>query len=69
MCLTAEAMAMFLNLLSMDIIETQPDTITIHAQVADTVWVAVGDDWCTGSEAERATRKALILDDSLSQPL
>lgn len=47
MCLTAEALALFLNLLSMDDITTSPGRIVIHAQASDAHWVAVEDEWCT----------------------
>ncbi|WP_168797740.1 hypothetical protein [Aliishimia ponticola] len=47
MCLSAEAFALFLSLLPMDIITTTPGEITIHATVKDAHWLQVGDRWCT----------------------
>lgn len=47
MCLTAEALALFLNLLAPEVIQTEPDRIIIHATAHQTHWVAVGDEWCT----------------------
>lgn len=47
MCMTLEALVLFLNLLPDQIIETAPDAITIHATAQDTVWLAAGDVWCT----------------------
>ncbi|MEM0976803.1 MAG: hypothetical protein AAGJ34_04635 [Pseudomonadota bacterium] len=47
MCITAEALAMFLNLISFDIVERLPDQIVIHAETQDTVWTVGADDlWC-----------------------
>lgn len=48
MCITAEALALFLNLLSPDIITTEAGRITVHATEAEAVWVLTADDeWCT----------------------
>lgn len=46
MCLTVEALVVFLNLLPPDIVTTGADMITVHAQTGDTVWEADGDIWC-----------------------
>ncbi|MFC4668963.1 hypothetical protein ACFO5X_10395 [Seohaeicola nanhaiensis] len=47
MCLTAEALALFLNMLDPAIIESQAQKITVHAALQDTVWVQSADLWCT----------------------
>lgn len=47
MCISAAALALFLNLLATDDIATSPGRIIVHAEVADAHWVAVGDTWCT----------------------
>ncbi len=48
MCLTAEALALFLNLLAPDIITSDIGRITVHATEADAVWVLTdADEWCT----------------------
>ena len=47
MCLTTEALLIFLNLLPPEIIEAAGDRITIHAEAGDAVWIAQGDKWCT----------------------
>lgn len=47
MCLTAEALALFLNLLNPQIITTEPGLITIDATAKSAVWVETGDKWCT----------------------
>lgn len=46
MCLTLDALVAFMALLPMDIIETDIDRITIHAERNAAVWVADGDLWC-----------------------
>lgn len=47
MCLTAEALALFLNLLSPAIIDSAPGRITLTSTEPHTHWVPVEDKWCT----------------------
>mgnify|MGYP006292832461 CR=1 FL=1 len=51
MCLTPQALAVFLNLLAVDRVVTEPDRITVLAEARDVVWVRsdrhVDDRWCT----------------------
>jgi hypothetical protein len=47
MCLTAEMLALFLNLLAPERVTTQAGRITVHATQADVVWVREGEHWCT----------------------
>lgn len=47
MCLTTEALLLFLNLLPQDLVEMSTDRIVVHAEVRDAVWEANGDIWCT----------------------
>ena len=47
MCLSSNAFALFLSLLSPEIVSTSPGEITIHAAVADKTWERVGAPWCT----------------------
>jgi len=48
MCLTAEALALFLNLLDPELIATEAGRITIRATDRDAVWVLTHEDeWCT----------------------
>jgi hypothetical protein len=47
MCLSAEALALFLNLVAFDHVTTEPGRIIIHAELRDAHWVAVEDRWCT----------------------
>ena len=47
MRLTAEALALFLNMISGPDITMEPGRIIVHAQKRDAHWVSVEDDWCT----------------------
>lgn len=47
MCLTAEALALFLSLLPGEIVTSTPERIIVHAEVRDAHWLPVGDRWCT----------------------
>ena len=46
MCLSLEALVVFLNLLPADIVTTEPERITVRATAAPAVWEAQGDLWC-----------------------
>ncbi|MEO1563872.1 MAG: hypothetical protein AAFR98_10590 [Pseudomonadota bacterium] len=47
MCITTQALTVFLSILSQDLIERSPDRIIVHASAEDTVWVKGEDDlWC-----------------------
>ncbi len=47
MCLSADALALFLNLLSPEIVATEPGRVIVHAAEADVHWIARADEWCT----------------------
>ena len=47
MCLTAEALALFLNMITGPDITMEPGRIIVHAQTRDAHWVSVEDEWCT----------------------
>ena len=47
MCLTTEALLLFINLLSPQIVELHDDKVVIHAEARDAVWEARADKWCT----------------------
>lgn len=49
MCLTSEALFLFLSLLSPDIVERSEDRIVVHAEVRDAVWLAREDKWCSAA--------------------
>lgn len=47
MCMTTEAIALFLNLLDPEVISMEAGQIIIHASERDAVWVQTDDKWCT----------------------
>ncbi|MBO6882253.1 MAG: hypothetical protein JJ869_01580 [Marivita sp.] len=47
MCLTAEAFALFLNMILVPEITSEPGRIIVHAETRDAHWVTVEDEWCT----------------------
>ncbi|WP_168797850.1 hypothetical protein [Pacificoceanicola onchidii] len=47
MCLSAEALAVFLNMLSASIITTEPGLVIVNATDGPMHWVAYEDAWCT----------------------
>ncbi|WP_323783948.1 hypothetical protein [Thalassovita sp.] len=55
MCLTPEALALFLNLLNPEIIEAESGQITIHATQKQAVWVLSGEQWCTDAPQQSGT--------------
>lgn len=59
MCLTTAALATFLTLIGADIVSTEPDRITVHAENADVLWVVnpTANRWCTlGPQLDKAAR-------------
>lgn len=49
MCLSAEAFAVFLNLLGASVVTTDIHQVTVHATRGDVTWHASVDDWCTAA--------------------
>jgi len=49
MCLTAEALFLFLSVLPPEIVEISDARITVAAKTRDAVWLAKGDEWCTSA--------------------
>jgi hypothetical protein len=49
MCLTAEALFLFLSILPPEIVEISDTRITVAAETRDAVWRAKGDEWCTSA--------------------
>ncbi len=47
MCLTAEALFLFLSILPQEIVDVSDARITVAAETRDAVWLAKGDEWCT----------------------
>ncbi|MEM0937849.1 MAG: hypothetical protein AAF646_11530 [Pseudomonadota bacterium] len=63
MCLSAQALAVFLNLLAFDAITRAPDRFIVHASAGDAHWVAVADRWCTmAPQFDRMARFATLSD-------
>lgn len=61
MCLTTEALAVFLNLIAFDMVSTAPDRIVVHASARDAHWVAHGNEWCTmAPQLDRMARFQLV---------
>ncbi|MGR3804303.1 hypothetical protein [Marinibacterium profundimaris] len=60
MCLSTQALVMFLNLIGADIVTSEPGRIVVHATTADVHWVARADEadrWCTmGPQIDRLAR-------------
>ncbi|GGF83620.1 hypothetical protein SAMN05216376_12149 [Mameliella alba] len=64
MCLTAEALALFLNLLAPQIIESSPGRYVVNATDREAHWVAVGERWCTmAPQIDRMERFASLHED------
>ncbi|WP_407495298.1 hypothetical protein [Pseudooceanicola sp. MF1-13] len=49
MCLTTEALLIFLNLLPREIVEMGTDRIIVRAETRDAIWIAKDDKWCTSA--------------------
>ncbi|MBR9838323.1 MAG: hypothetical protein GYB50_10595 [Rhodobacteraceae bacterium] len=47
MCLTAQALFLFLSVLPEDIVDVSPKRVVVHAEVRDAVWLPRDDQWCT----------------------
>ncbi len=61
MCLTTEALVLFLNLLPFEIVTTAPDRIVIEADARAAHWVETGGRWCTlAPQIDRAERFAAL---------
>ncbi|WP_299784768.1 hypothetical protein [uncultured Marivita sp.] len=61
MCLTVEAFALFLNMIAVPEITSEPGRIVVHATTRDAHWVAVEDEWCTmAPQIDRMARLAVL---------
>ncbi|WP_420556613.1 hypothetical protein [Roseovarius sp.] len=47
MCLSAEALALFLTMIGADVVTSETARITVHATEGDVEWRRVDDKWCT----------------------
>jgi hypothetical protein len=61
MCLTTEAIVLFLNLLPIELVSMEPGRIVIDATERPAHWVEVGDKWCTmAPQIDKAERFAAL---------
>ncbi|MAQ81933.1 hypothetical protein [Psychromarinibacter halotolerans] len=49
MCLTTEALMLFIGMLPAHIVDVSDDRIVVRAEVRDAVWQVKGDQWCTNA--------------------
>ena len=57
MCLTLEALIVFLNLIGPDMVTATPGRFVVHAELRDTHWVERADEWCTmGPQIDQMAR-------------
>ena len=49
MCLTTEALLIFLNLIGPDIVTSEPGRFIVHAEQGDATWTREGERWCTAA--------------------
>lgn len=61
MCISAQALAMFLNMIAAPI-STEPGLITVHAEVGDVQWLSVADKWCTDAPKQQAAARMAELE-------
>lgn len=54
MCISAQALALFLSLLDPEIVTTDEARVTVAATAGTAIWEPVGDKWC--SDAPNAPR-------------
>jgi len=57
MCLTLDALIVFLNLIGPDIVTSHPGQFVVHAAQGQAVWVETAQGWCTdGPQIDQAIR-------------
>lgn len=47
MCLSSQALYVFLSLFPADMVTLTPERVILHAEVRDAHWVYNGETWCT----------------------
>ena len=52
MCLSSQALILFISFLSEEIVHFSSESLLIQAEVGDVVWINRGDAWCTGEPPE-----------------
>lgn len=65
MCLTAEAFGIFLSIITLNNVSVDDGRVTIHTPQTDVIWLAIGEQWCTGApgtdrHAQMVSPKPLI---------
>ena len=57
MCLTLDALIVFLNIIGPQMVSSEPGRFIIHAKDGDTHWVETDAVWCTmGPQLDRMAR-------------
>lgn len=57
MCLTKEALLVFLGMLAPELIDIGDERIVVRAETRDVIWTARGEEWCTpGPKLDRSMR-------------
>lgn len=57
MCLSTQALVLFLSLLPQDIVEPSVSAVLVRAETGDVIWHLYDDVWCTTSPLVRQTRE------------
>jgi hypothetical protein len=61
MCISAEALALFLNMIAGTPITAEPGRFIIHAEERNAHWISVEDEWCTmAPQIDRMERFAAL---------
>lgn len=55
MCLTSEALALFLTMIGAGVVTTEETLVTVHATEGDVEWRIVEDKWCTSAPDDGET--------------
>lgn len=57
MCMTLEALIVFLNLIGPERVDSEPGRFVVHADNGDVAWVETDTQWCTmGPQLDRMAR-------------
>lgn len=61
MCLSASALALFLNTIAAPV-TTSPGQIIVHAEDRNAIWIAHGENWCTKAPERDMQARFELLD-------
>ncbi len=57
MCMSLQALIVFLNLIGPDMVDSEPGRFVVHADAGDVHWVELDERWCTmGPQLDRMAR-------------